>query len=49
MRNFDGNEMKMNKIDGEEALKKSLEKATEARRRALSDLTLRDFLVGDRR
>ena len=49
MRNFGGNEMKMNKIDGEEALKKSLEKATEARRRALSDLTLRDFLVEDRR
>jgi membrane protein len=49
MRNFGGNEMKMNKIDGEEALRKILEKATEARRKALSDLTLRDILVEDRR
>ena len=45
MRKYGGNEMKMSKIDGEESLKKALEKIAEARRTALSDLTLRDMLV----
>jgi len=49
MRNYSGNEMKMSKIEGEETLRKTLEKITETRRTALSNLTLRDMLVEGRR
>lgn len=48
MRSYGGSNIKMNEIDGEETLKKTLEKVAEARRSALSNLTLRDMLVEGR-
>lgn len=45
MRDYGGSATEMNEIDGEETLKKTLEKVAEARRSALSNLTLRDMLV----
>lgn len=47
MRKYGGDEMKTNRIEGEEALKKVLEKVTAARRAALSKLTLKDLLIED--
>jgi membrane protein len=47
MRSYGGNEMRMNKIEGEETLKKTLDKVAEARRSVLSNLTLKDILVKD--
>jgi DNA-binding IscR family transcriptional regulator len=47
MRKYGGHEMKTNRIEGEEALKKVLEKVTAARRAALSKLTLKDLLIED--
>lgn len=45
MRKYDGEEIKMNGIEGEDALKTVLDKVTAARRSALSNLTLKDLLV----
>jgi membrane protein len=48
MRNYGENEMKMKKIDGEESLRKILDRVTESTRKTLSRLTLRDLLVEER-
>jgi membrane protein len=48
MRNYGGNQMKMNKIEGEETLRKTLDQVRESRRTALTHLTLRDMLAEDR-
>ncbi|MGH7770696.1 MAG: YihY/virulence factor BrkB family protein [Candidatus Binatia bacterium] len=48
IRNYGGNEMKMNKIDGEETLRKTLDQVRESRRTTLAPLTLRDMLAEDR-
>ncbi len=47
MRNYGGNEIKINNIHGEEILKKTLDKVKESRQTALSHLTLRDMLAED--
>jgi membrane protein len=47
MRNYGGNEMRMNKLEGEETLRKTLDKVAEGRRSVLSKLTLKDILVKD--
>lgn len=44
MRSYGGNKLKMKKIDGDEVLTKTLERMTESRQTALSDLTLKDML-----
>ncbi len=48
IRNYGGNEMKTNRIDGEETLRKTLDQVRESRRTALTHLTLRDMLAEDR-
>jgi membrane protein len=48
MRGYGGNSIRMKKVEGEEALKKSLDQMAETRRKALSHLTLRDLLAGER-
>lgn len=47
MRSYGGNEMRMNKIEGEETLRKTLDKVAEARQSVLSNVTLKDILVKD--
>jgi membrane protein len=47
MRSYGGNEMRMNKLEGEETLRKTLDKVAETRRSVLSNLTLKDILVKD--
>ena len=44
MRHYGGDELKMRSVEGEEPLKKTLDKVMESRRKALSDVTLRDLL-----
>lgn len=45
MRNYGGKEIKMNEIDGEEVLKRTLAKLSESRRDVLSHTTLKDILT----
>jgi membrane protein len=45
MRNYGRNKMKMKKVDGEEALKKTLDQVTESRRAVLCHVTLKDLVT----
>ncbi|HEY2989415.1 MAG TPA: YhjD/YihY/BrkB family envelope integrity protein [Candidatus Binatia bacterium] len=44
MRQYGGHDLKIKRIEGEETLQKTLERIAEARRKALSRVTLRDLL-----
>ena len=48
MRDYGGNALKMNQLDGEGSLKKALDHVAESHRKALSHLTLKDLLSEER-